>query len=142
MGLVGAAMVARWSWSLIRDTARSLLDCEMDHPFAVQLAQAIRTDAPWSDHVDVLELRVWRVGGASFAVLLKLRSHVPWVGPAAVHRFLQRFGQLKTATVEIRQDGARTNSGAAVAVSEQAQQMPAATVPSPPPVQERAARPR
>lgn len=104
MGLVGAAMVARWSWSLIRETTRGLLDCEMDHPFPVELAQAIRTQAPWSEHVDVLELRVWRVGGASFALVLKLRPHVPWVGPATVHRFLERFGQLKMATVEICND--------------------------------------
>ncbi|MFM7505161.1 MAG: CDF family Co(II)/Ni(II) efflux transporter DmeF [Rubrivivax sp.] len=108
-GLVGAAMVARWSWGLIRETARSLLDCEMDHPYAVELTQAVRTQAPWSEHVDVLELRVWRIGGASFALALKLRTRVPWVGPERVHRFLAGFERVKTATVEVVQDGPKTS---------------------------------
>jgi hypothetical protein len=58
---------------------------------------------------NMLELRVWRIGGASFALALKLRTRVPWVGPERVHRFLAGFERVKTATVEVVQDGPQTS---------------------------------
>jgi len=32
LGIVGAVLVAQWSWGLIRETGKTLLDAEMEHP--------------------------------------------------------------------------------------------------------------
>ncbi len=103
MGLVGAVLVARWSWALVRDTARSLLDAEMDHPLALAITNTLRDQAPWSGHVQLRRLRVWRVGGARYAVMLQMNSQVPWVTPDAVRRALAGFPEIEILNIEISQ---------------------------------------
>lgn len=41
MGIVGAVLVALWSRGLIRDTARVLLDREMDHPVVDEIREVV-----------------------------------------------------------------------------------------------------
>lgn len=64
MGIVGAVVIARWSWTLMRDTAAVLLD---------------RTDAHVADEVRglladarILDLHVWRVGPEARAAIVSV----------------------------------------------------------------------
>ena len=58
MGIVGAALVSIWAYSLIRDTSRVLLDAEMDAPIVRSIEQSIAEINP---SVELTDLHVWRV---------------------------------------------------------------------------------
>lgn len=66
MGIVGAVLVAVWATGLIRDTARVLLDREMDHPVVIEIREAIESDGDSR----LADLHVWRISRAQFACIL------------------------------------------------------------------------
>ena len=64
MGVVGAIVIARWSWTLMKQTAAVLLDTADP-----KLSDRIRTAIEGPGDAKVLDLHVWRVGpGAHVAV--------------------------------------------------------------------------
>jgi cation diffusion facilitator family transporter len=102
MGLVGAAMVARWGVLLVRDTSRVLLDREMDDPFAIAVRRALEGDeAPWAGRAALTRLRLWRVGRGRWMGAVGLVTDDPALGAARVRRQLARFPELVEVTVEI-----------------------------------------
>lgn len=58
MGLVGAAVIARWSWHLVRDTGHVLLDGTADADTRGAICRAIERGADDG----VTDLHVWQVG--------------------------------------------------------------------------------
>jgi cation diffusion facilitator family transporter len=73
MGIVGAVLVARWSWGLIRDTGRVLLDRQAeDHHLAV-LREAIEGSS--TDRIT--DLHVWSIGHGIFAAEIAIVSDEP-----------------------------------------------------------------
>ena len=58
MGIVGAVLVALWAKNLIIETAKVLLDREMDHPVVQEIKEVIESDG----QTRVSDLHVWRVG--------------------------------------------------------------------------------
>ena len=76
MGIVGAGVIAWWSKGLIADSARVLLDREMDSPIVGRIRQAVQTDGD----AEIADLHVWRVGRASYAAVMTVvaeRPHAP-----------------------------------------------------------------
>jgi cation diffusion facilitator family transporter len=73
MGLVGSAVILWWSKGLIADSARVLLDREMDSPVVGQIRAAIQSDGD----VEIADLHVWRVGRASHAAVLCVVAENP-----------------------------------------------------------------
>jgi cation diffusion facilitator family transporter len=64
-GLVGAAVIASWSYGLIRDTARVLLDMNPDAELSAALRAAIERDG------DALaDLHLWRLGPGHLGAIL------------------------------------------------------------------------
>src|SRR3546814_9524307 len=59
MGIVGAVVIARWSWSLMRDTSAVLLDRTDE-----RMAMAIRDRVGKFDGDRLTDVHVWRVGPA------------------------------------------------------------------------------
>ncbi|HEX8962897.1 MAG TPA: CDF family Co(II)/Ni(II) efflux transporter DmeF [Rhodocyclaceae bacterium] len=100
MGIVGAVIVALWARSLIRDTGRILLDCEMDHPVTDEIREALRA-APWGGAVRIADLHVWRVGKRRYACILGLVTPDPGLTPDAVRAALAVHEELVHVTVEI-----------------------------------------
>jgi cation diffusion facilitator family transporter len=73
MGIVGAILVVRWSFSLIRDTARVLLDHQAsDHKLAL-LRESIEANS--SDRIT--DLHVWSIGHGIFAAEIAIASDEP-----------------------------------------------------------------
>lgn len=70
MGIVGAIVIARWSWSLMRDTAAILLDTNDD-----EAAAAIRARVEAAGAV-LTDLHVWRVGPEARAAIVEVRGDV------------------------------------------------------------------
>lgn len=69
MGIVGGIVIARWSWTLMRDTAAVLLDVS-DDPIAAEVRA--RVEAP-GDTV-ITDLHVWRVGPQARAAIVEARG--------------------------------------------------------------------
>lgn len=73
MGVVGALVIARWSWGLIHDAGRVLLDAV---PEGEEVRQEIREAlAPTGD--TITDLHVWQVGPGHFAAIVSLASVAP-----------------------------------------------------------------
>jgi cation diffusion facilitator family transporter len=101
MGIVGAGLVAVWAWGLLRDSARVLLDSEMNHPLADEIRAALRSD---DDHeTQIADLHLWRVGKNRFACILSLVTHDHGLTPGSVKQRLQEHPELAHVTVEIHQ---------------------------------------
>ena len=100
MGIVGAILVARWAWGLLRDSSRVLLDREMDHPLAALVRSSVAAlDATQTTRI--ADLHLWRVGKGQFACILSLVTHDPTVTPGRVKEGLREHRELAHVTVEI-----------------------------------------
>jgi cation diffusion facilitator family transporter len=92
MGLVGAAVIAAWSWSLLRDTGAVLLDRTDDH-----LEAEVREEVEGPGGARITDLHVWRVGPGAHAAIV---SYVGEVSPDEVRRRLTPVHELSHVTVE------------------------------------------
>jgi cation diffusion facilitator family transporter len=102
MGIVGAVLVARWAWGLLRDTSRVLLDREMDNPVTAEIQDVIAALDP-TQATRIADLHLWRVGKARFACILSLVTHDPNMTPNRVKAHLHEHEELAHVTVEIHQ---------------------------------------
>ncbi len=73
MGLVGAVLVTRWSYGLIRDTSRVLLDNQAEESKAVALRKSIEEHS--TDRVT--DLHIWNIGHNIFAAEIALVGDNP-----------------------------------------------------------------
>lgn len=96
MGIVGALVIARWSWGLVRDAGAVLLDYV---PEDEDLPEEIR-DAIENDEDRVTDLHVWQVGPGHHAAIVAIRTTRPQ--PLAVYRAkLAHIHDLSHLTLEI-----------------------------------------
>lgn len=98
MGIVGALVVGRWAWALVRDSAGVLLDAE-DHGHVAAEVREILAALP--DH-EIADLHLWRIGPASRACILSLVSHAPLTVEEYRARLAVIHG-LDHVTIEINQ---------------------------------------
>ena len=96
MGVVGAAVIAWWSKGLIADSARVLLDREMDSPVVEQIRQAVQSDGD----AEIADLHVWRVGRASHAAVITVVAKSP-LSPAAYRERVAAIPSLAHVSVEV-----------------------------------------
>ena len=92
MGIVGAAVIASWSWTLMRDTAGVLLDAADAH-----LEAEVREEVEGPGGARITDLHVWRVGPGAFAAIVSYVGDIP---PAEVRRRLGPVHELSHVTVE------------------------------------------
>ncbi len=98
-GLVGAAVIASWALSLVRDTGAILLDVCPDQAMAETMRRTVETDG---DRLH--DLHLWRLGpGHLGAILAVVTSHPR--EPDYYRGLLSRFGQLSHVTVEVKARG-------------------------------------
>jgi cation diffusion facilitator family transporter len=102
MGIVGAILVARWAWGLLRDTGRVLLDREMDHAVGAEIRDVIKA-LDQTKTTTIADLHLWRVGTARYACILSLVTHDPDMTPDRVKEGLRVHEELAHVTVEIHQ---------------------------------------
>lgn len=96
MGIVGAIVIARWSWSLMRDTASVLLDVTDDH-----VAAEVRELLDGPDGARITDLHVWRVGPEAHAGIVSV-ARGPGIDQEMIRRRLKPVHELAHLTVEIR----------------------------------------
>ncbi len=94
MGIVGGIVIATWSWNLLRDTSRVLLDTSDAH-----LEQEIRYEVERPGDARIFDLHVWRIGPGAHAAI------VAFAGAASTESVRQRLTavhELQHVTVEAR----------------------------------------
>jgi len=96
MGLVGAALIARWAWGLIRDSGHVLLDGSADDATREAIRRAIETQ---TDSL-VTDLHVWAVGPRTWSASLAVLSHNP-LAPEDYKRLLQGIPRLEHVLIEV-----------------------------------------
>lgn len=92
MGIVGAIVIARWSWSLMRDTAAVLLDTADPH-----LVTEITEQVEGPGDSRIVDLHVWRVGPEAHAAILSVATSVDL---AALRERLKPVHELAHITIE------------------------------------------
>jgi cation diffusion facilitator family transporter len=94
--LLGAALIARWSWQMLRRSSRALVDATQEPQLAAQVRSAIEADGD----AKLADLHVWQVGAQSWCAALTIVADTPL--PAAdYHARLQHVPGLHHLTVEV-----------------------------------------
>jgi cation diffusion facilitator family transporter len=96
MGVVGGLVIARWAWSLMRDTAAVLLDTT-DAEVAGEVTEAV--EGPGD--VRIADLHVWRIGPEAHAAIISVVAPLG-VTCDAIRARLAPVHELKHITVECR----------------------------------------
>lgn len=95
-GIVGALVIANWSYGLIRDTGANLLDANTDERLVGRVRAAIEGEG------DTLsDLHVWRLGPGHVGAVASVVTSVPQRGPQFYHARLRRLESLSHITVEV-----------------------------------------
>jgi cation diffusion facilitator family transporter len=97
MGVVGAFVITRWSYGLLRDTSKILLDKESSPDLVEKIRSAIEADA---DNL-VADLHVWQVSPHHLSVVLTVVTHFPQP-PDHYKELLQEFVGAAHVTVEVQ----------------------------------------
>ncbi len=96
MGVIGAVIIAVWAKGLLLETAKVLLDREMDSPVVERVRTALAQEAD----TELADLHLWRVGRAQFACIVSVVTH----GSATADRYKARLAginELVHVTVEV-----------------------------------------
>jgi cation diffusion facilitator family transporter len=97
-GIVGACVIASWSYGLVRDTGAILLDMVPDRRVADGVRQAVEAEGD-----TLADLHVWRLGPGHLGAIVSVATTQEAHGPEHYHRVLARFSDLSHLTVEVRQ---------------------------------------
>ncbi|MBB3261922.1 cation diffusion facilitator family transporter [Paraburkholderia bannensis] len=102
-GVIGALVIANWSWGLMRDTGGILLDMNTDRRMAENVRHVIEDNGD-----TVLDLHVWRVGPGHMSAVVSVATGEAQRNPGFYHAALKRFKGLSHVTVEVNPNRAVT----------------------------------
>ncbi len=98
MGMVGALMITRWSYALIRETGPILLDANAEEDIKAAIKKRIESE---SDNL-IADLHIWKVGPDDYAAIISVVTHFP--KPAEHYKeLLKDLKNLSHVTVEVNQ---------------------------------------
>jgi cation diffusion facilitator family transporter len=96
MGIVGALVIARWSWTLMGATASVLLD-RTDEAVAEEIRELVERPGD----ATITDLHVWRVGPQAHAAIVSVVAAAR-VGAEEIRARLQPVHEVGHLTVEVR----------------------------------------
>ena len=96
MGIVGALVITRWAWGLLKESSAILLDAGVKSELREEIRQAIEADADNR----ITDIHVWKVGPHHLAAILTLVTHYPR-SSSEYKKLLTGFDQLKHITIEV-----------------------------------------
>ena len=100
MGIVGALIISRWSYGLLIDTGKVLLDRDVNAEAVEEIRSIVESD---SDN-RVADLHVWRVGSHHLAAIISIVTHFP-KPPDHYKKLLADHHEMAHITVEINPCG-------------------------------------
>lgn len=105
MGIVGAVLVTRWSWGLLRSSAHVLLDMQAPGPIRKAVREAVEGDADNR----VSDLHLWSVGPGIFSAEIAVVTSKPKAPDYYCGLIPKKLG-LVHVTVEVHHCAAHTTS--------------------------------
>ena len=96
MGIVGAIIITRWSYGLLRQTSPILLDGSIGS----EQEQAIRDIIESDSDNRISDLHIWRVGANHYAAIISLVTHFPKT-TEYYKELLGDFHMLSHVTIEV-----------------------------------------
>jgi cation diffusion facilitator family transporter len=99
VGIVGAVVIARWSWTLLRGAGAVLLDTLPDRMLAERVRGRLERDGDV-----VADLHLWRVGPGHMALIVSIISARPRE-PGHYKTMIADVGQFSHVTVEVHPRG-------------------------------------
>jgi cation diffusion facilitator family transporter len=96
MGIVGAMIISRWSYGLLVDTGKVLLDRDVNQEAIATIRSVIEAD---SDN-RVSDLHVWRVGSHHLSAIISIVTHFP-KPPEHYKKLLADYDEIAHVTVEV-----------------------------------------
>jgi len=94
-GIIGASVIASWSYGLIRDTGAILLDMNPDRRMAKNLRQAVESEGD-----QLADLHLWRLGPGHLAAIISVVTTQAREADY-YHARLSKFRSLSHLTVEV-----------------------------------------
>lgn len=94
MGIVGAIVIARWSWTLLRATGAVLVDAAANPELELEIREAIE-----DGDAAITDLHVWRVGPGKYATIISLEAAEP-LAPSTYADRVRVHEELVHVTVE------------------------------------------
>ena len=96
-GIVGATVIASWSYGLIRDTGAILLDMNPDRAMEQRMRDTIEADGD-----RLTDMHLWRLGPGHLGAIVSV-STAKQRGPDYYQSLLRRFRALSHVTVQVQQ---------------------------------------
>lgn len=98
MGIIGAIIITRWAYGLIKETSPLLLDASIAADYKSSITAAIENEA---DN-EISDIHVWKIGANDYAAIISIVTHVPNT-PDHYKSLLSDFDKLSHITIEINQ---------------------------------------
>ena len=96
MGIVGALIISRWSYGLLVDTGKVLLDRDVNPEAVEEIRAIIESDSDSR----ISDLHVWRVGSHHLSVIVSIVTHYP-KSPDHYKKLLADYDEIAHVTVEV-----------------------------------------
>ena len=96
MGIVGAVVISRWSYGLMRETGKVLLDYSAPNRVEEKIRRVVASET----EAALLDLHVWQVGPGAYSAIVAL-SACNGTNPAALKKRLGTIHRLRHVTIEI-----------------------------------------
>jgi Co/Zn/Cd efflux system component len=96
-GIVGAGVIASWSFGLMRDTGAILLDMTPDPQMAERLRRTIETEGD-----QIADLHLWRLGPGHLGAIVSVVTRQAR-GQAYYRARLAAFPSLSHLTIEVQE---------------------------------------
>ncbi len=98
MGIVGAIIITRWSYGLIKQTSPILLDGSIEEEYQLAIQETIEKD---SDN-RITDIHIWKVGPNHYAAIISIVTHFP-KATKYYKELLSEFHKLAHITVEVNE---------------------------------------
>ncbi|QFU22678.1 CDF family Co(II)/Ni(II) efflux transporter DmeF [Shewanella eurypsychrophilus] len=96
MGIVGAIIITKWAWQLLKQTAPILLDGSIESDYKQEIISEIESD----DEHHIADIHVWRVSADHFAAEISILAGNPRE-TAYYRKKLKHFCRLSHLTIEV-----------------------------------------
>jgi cation diffusion facilitator family transporter len=96
MGIVGALMITKWSYGLLIDTGKILLDRDVNQEAVDEIRAKMEADSD----TRVTDIHVWRVGSHHLSAIISLVTHYPKT-PAYYKKLLLDYDEIVHVTIEV-----------------------------------------
>ena len=96
IGIVGALVITRWAWGLLKESSAILLDAGVKSEVRDEIREIIEADADNR----ITDLHVWKIGPQHLAVLLTIVTHHPR-SASTYKQLLADLNQIKHLSIEV-----------------------------------------